>query len=74
METAKNVLKEHITGLKEAAQLAKPPHQPFTLAIGSSITARVLQSFSAELSGDFTFEIIAGVLCLYTLMRDANDF
>lgn len=59
-DTAASVLQEHISMLKEVARLQPKCSNPLILAIGSSITARVVHSVDFDLPSHLTVEIVAG--------------
>lgn len=59
-DTATSVLREHISILKEVASLQPKALNPLIIAIGSSITARVVQSVDFDLPSHLNVEIVAG--------------
>lgn len=59
-ETAASILREHITILKKVTSLQAKPLNPLVLAIGSSITARVVQYVDFDLPSHLTVEVVAG--------------
>ena len=57
---AEDVLQTHISAVLQAARLVSDPTKPLVLAIGSSITARVLRPLKERLAANLTLEIVAG--------------
>lgn len=59
-DTARLVSQEHVSALKDVARLRSKPSSSLILAIGSSITARVIKSVDIDLPSNLTLEIVAG--------------